>query len=145
MVVEEGHHVAELLDASGNVRLAGNLLEAVQASLGEACGDTCELMDDAEVGELSARQPEGGDGLGLVIVWRQRQLEALLREVGAALEADGLLWLRGDIFEDDAQQLVGKIEDTHFYVGLFMTAAEKDLCGGASHASQERAAEGYRV
>jgi hypothetical protein len=71
-------------------------------------------MDDTEVGELPAGQAKGGDGLGLVVFWGQRQFEALLGEIGAALETDGLFWLRGDIFEDDAKKLVGKIKDGHF-------------------------------
>lgn len=71
-------------------------------------------MDDAEVGELPAGQAKGGDGLCLVVVWRQRQLEALLREISAALKTDWFFWFRSNIFEDDAKKLVGKIKDTHF-------------------------------
>jgi hypothetical protein len=71
-------------------------------------------MDNAEVGELPAGQAKGGNGLGLVVIWRQRQLEALLGEIGAALETDGFFWFRGNIFENDAKKLVGKIKDTHF-------------------------------
>lgn len=74
-------------------------------------------MDDAEVGKLCAGQAKGGDGLGLVVVRRQRQLEALLGEIGAAFEANGLFGFRGDIFENDAKKLVGKIKDTHFMWG----------------------------
>lgn len=59
-------------------------------------------MDDTKVGELPAGEAKGGNSLDLVIFLRYRQLEALLGEVGAALETDGLFWLRGNIFEDDA-------------------------------------------
>jgi len=51
--------------------------------------------------------------MGIVLVRREGQLEALLGKIGAALEADGFLGLRGNIFEDDAKKLVGEIEDTH--------------------------------
>jgi hypothetical protein len=51
--------------------------------------------------------------MGIVLVRWQGQLKALLRKIGAALETDGFLRLRGNIFEDDAKKLVGEIEDTH--------------------------------
>jgi hypothetical protein len=51
--------------------------------------------------------------MGIVLVRREGQLKALLRKIGAALEADGFLRFRGNIFEDDAKKLVGEIEDTH--------------------------------
>ena len=112
--VEERDHVTKLLDAAGNVRLICDTLQAAKSPPGEACRNARELMDDAEVGELPAGEAKGGNSLDLIIFLRHGQLEALLREVGAALETDGLFWLRGNIFEDDAKKLIGKIEDTHF-------------------------------
>ena len=109
--VKVGDHVAKLLDVLGEMGLAGDALEAGEAGLGEAGGDAGELVDGAELGEAATGEAEVGEGVGLVRGRRGRRLEALLGEVGAAVEVDELVGVGFDVVEDLAEELVGESHD----------------------------------
>lgn len=70
-------------------------------------------MNEAQIRKFSASQSESGNSLSLVWLQGRRGPEALLGQVGAAFKTDELLWLRSNVFEDDAQQLVSEIKDAH--------------------------------
>ena len=97
----------------GQVLLVGDVLEALEALAGEAGGDAGELVQGSEVREAFAGQAEAGNVLGLVPVGRGRWLEALLREIGAAIEAYELFRVGFYVVQDLPEKLVGQFKNAH--------------------------------
>lgn len=95
---------------SGQVRAAGNVLQPPEALAGEPSGNTGKLADGTQLGKPLTREAEDTDVLRLVGRRQRRRLEALLREVGAAIDIDLLLGVCLDVVENLAEQLVGETQ-----------------------------------
>lgn len=111
LYVEIRHHVAEFLDMAGQVRAAGNVLQPAEALAGKPGRDTGKLAMGTQVGKPLTREAKGADVLRLVRGGQRRRLEALLRQIGAAVDVDLLLRVGLDVVEDLAQQLVGEAQN----------------------------------
>lgn len=130
---------------SGQVRAAGNVLQPAEALAGKAGGDTGKLAMGTQVGKPLTREAKGADVLGLVGSGGRRRLEALLREIGAAVDVDLLVRVGLDVVEDLAQQLVGEAQQAGGG-GVHVHAAESRGVGvGASTDGSRRVARaGWR-
>ena len=61
-------------------------------------------MDGAETRESLAREAETCNVLGLISVWRRRRFEALLREIGAAVDTNQFLGVGFNVIEYVAEE-----------------------------------------
>ena len=91
------------------MRAAADAVEALEAGGGEAGGDAGELVGDAELGEAAAGEAEVADVLGARRRRRARGPEALDRQVGAPVDADGEVRVALDLVEDLPQQVVRQV------------------------------------
>ena len=91
------------------VRAVADLLKALEASGREAGRDPGELVGDADLGEAPAGEAEVADVLRAGRGRGVRGPEALDREVGAPVDADGQVRVALDLVEDLAEQVVRQV------------------------------------
>jgi hypothetical protein len=110
--VEMGNHITEFLHMLGQVRMAGNIFQSLQAFPGESGRHPRELMLSPNLGQPLARQAEVADVAHAIESWHRRRPEALLGQVGSPVNSNSLVRIALDIVKDFKPEFIGECQRT---------------------------------